>query len=51
MAAIGAHVPQCEHHHGQHQHRGGPGFWDRWLKVDLTTKRTIHHEDAQTIHG
>jgi hypothetical protein len=29
--------------------------WSRFLrqgfKVDLTTRRTIHHEDAQTVHG
>jgi len=35
--------------------RGLDKRWSRFLrqgfKVDLTMRRTIHHEDAQTVHG
>ena len=34
----------------QLEERGGPGF-ETGAKVDRLTRRTIHHEDAQTVYG
>lgn len=44
------HIIPRQLHHAQTSQR-----WSRFLrqpvKVDLTTQRTIHHEDAETIFG
>jgi len=33
------------------RHKSWSRFLRRVAKVDSMTRRTIHHEDAQTVHG